>query len=127
MSGVENLEVCLFSPSQPPKSSSIPSCVLTLPLSSPSGPDLTSSVFLSQSPMKNRVNCKKFSKKDVDTFYQKYVGIPVCDEVESQFALSNQMFESFNPSKSKPNLPKEVSNLVTGSQGETVVSPLGEF
>ena len=45
--GVENLEVCLFSPSQPPESSSIPSYVLTLPLSSPSGPDLTSSVFLS--------------------------------------------------------------------------------
>ena len=37
------------------------------------------------------------------------------------------MSESFNPSKLKPNLPKEVSNQVTGSQGETVVSPLGEF
>ena len=37
------------------------------------------------------------------------------------------MFKRFNPSKSKPSLPKEVSNLVTGSQGDTVVSPSGEF
>ena len=37
------------------------------------------------------------------------------------------MSQSFNPSKLKPNLPKEVSNQVTSSQGETVVSPLGEF
>ena len=121
------MEVCLSSPSQPPESSSIPFYVLTLPLSSPFGLDLTSSVFLSQSLMENRVISEIFSKKDVGTFYKKYVGIPVGDEVESQFALSNQMSESFNPSKSKPNLPKEVSNLVTGSQGETVVSPLGEF
>ena len=47
--------------------------------------------------------------------------------VEAQFAYSNQMSESFNPIKSKPNLPKEVSNLVTVSQGDTVVSPFSEF
>ena len=127
MPGVENLEVCLYSPSQPPESSFILSCGLALPLPSPSGPDLPSSVSLSQSPMENRVISKIFSKKDVGTFYQKYVGILVRDEEETQFALSNQLSESFNPSKSKPSLPKEVSNLVTGSQGDTVVSPSGEF
>ena len=128
MPGVENLEVCLYSPSQPPESSSIPSCGLTLSLSSPSGPDLPSLVSLSQSPMENRVISEIFSKKGVvGTFYRKYVGIPVRDEEETQFALSNQMSESFNPSKSKPSSPKEVSNLVTGSQGDTVVSPSGEF
>ena len=47
--------------------------------------------------------------------------------VEAQFAYSDQMSESFNPIKSKPNLPKEVSNLVTVSQGDTVVSPFSEF
>ena len=45
--GVENLEVCLSSPSQPPESSSIPSCGLALPLPSPFGSDLPSSVSLS--------------------------------------------------------------------------------
>ncbi|RVW82994.1 Transposon TX1 uncharacterized 149 kDa protein [Vitis vinifera] len=128
MSGVENLKVCLYSLFQPPESSSIPSCGLALPLSSPSGPDLPSSVSLSQSPMENRVISEIFSKKDVvGTFYQKYVGIPVRDEEETQFALSNQMSESFNPSKSKPSLPKEVSNLVTGIQGDTMVSSSGKF
>ena len=78
--------------------------------------------------MENRVISEFFSKKDVvGTFYQKYVGIPIRDEGETELALSNQMSESFNPSKSNPSLPKEVSNLVTGSQGDTVVSPLGEF
>ena len=78
--------------------------------------------------MENRVISEFFSKKDiVGTFYQKYVGIPIRDEEETELALSNQMSESFNPSKSNPSLPKEVSNLVTGSQGDTVVSPLGEF
>ncbi|RVX09418.1 Transposon TX1 uncharacterized 149 kDa protein [Vitis vinifera] len=48
---------------------------------SPFGPDLPSSVSHSQSPMENRV--------------------------EAQFAYSNQMSESVNPSKSKPVLPKE--------------------
>ena len=78
--------------------------------------------------MENRVISEIFSKKDVvGTVFQNYVGIPVRDEEEKQFALSNQMSESFTPSKSKPSLPKEVSNLVTGSQGDTVVSPSGEF
>ena len=47
--------------------------------------------------------------------------------VESQSAYSNQLFESFNPIKSKPNLAIEVSNLVTISQGDVMVSPLGKF
>ena len=47
--------------------------------------------------------------------------------VGSQSACSNQLPESFNPIKSKPNLPSEVSNLVTISQGDVVVSPSGEF
>ena len=47
--------------------------------------------------------------------------------VEAQFAYSNQMSENSNPIKSKPNLPKEVSNLVTVSQGDTMVSPSGKF
>ena len=99
-----------------------------LPLLSPSGPNLPSLVSLSQSPMENRVISEIFSKKDVvGTFYQKYVGIPVRDEEETQFALSNQMSKRFNPSKSKPSLPKEVSNLVTDSQGDIVVSPSSEF
>ena len=45
--GVENMEVCLPFPSQPPESSSFPSCSLELPLPSPSGPHLLSSVSLS--------------------------------------------------------------------------------
>ena len=115
---VENLEVCLSSLSQSPESSSTPSCGLALPMSSPFGPDLPSSVSHSQSPMENRVISEFFLKKDVvGTFYQKYDGNPVCDEAEVQFASSNLMFESVNPSKSKPILPKEVSNLVTVSQG----------
>ncbi|RVW15154.1 Transposon TX1 uncharacterized 149 kDa protein [Vitis vinifera] len=85
---VENLEVCMSSPSQSPESFSNPSCGLTLPLPNPSGPDLLSSVSHSQSPMENR----------------------------AQFASSNQLSESVNPSKSKPILPKEVSNLDTVSQ-----------
>ena len=76
--------------------------------------------------MENRVISEIFSKKDVGTFYQKSVGNPICDVVEAQFAYSNQMSESFNPIKSKPNLPKEVSNLVTVSQGDIVVSPSGD-
>ena len=124
MSGVENLEVSLYSPFQPPEYSSIPSYGLALPLPSPSGPDLPSSVSLSQPPMENRVISEIFSKKDVGTFYQNYVGI-VRDEEENQFALSNQLSKCFTPNKSKPNSPKENSNLVTGSQGDTMVS--GEF
>ena len=67
--------------------------------------------------MENRVISKFFSKKDVDTFDQKYDGNSVRDEVKAQFASSNQLSESVNPSKSKPILPKEVSNLDTVSQG----------
>ncbi|KAL6328045.1 hypothetical protein AAG906_033313 [Vitis piasezkii] len=72
-------EVCMSSPSQSPESSSNPSCGLALPLLNPFGPDLPSSVSHSQSPMENR----------------------------AQFASSNQLSESVNPSKSKPILPKE--------------------
>ena len=68
-----------------------------------------------------------FNEDVVGTFFQNNVGIPVRDEEVNQFALSNQLSECFNPSKSKPNLPKEVSNLVTGSQGDTVVSSSSEF
>ena len=38
-----------------------------------------------------------------------------------------QMLEGFNPLKSKPSMPNEVSNLFTISQGEAEFSPLGEF
>ncbi|RVW24931.1 hypothetical protein CK203_079543 [Vitis vinifera] len=48
--GAKNLEVCQPSPSQPPESSSFPSCSLDSPLSSPSGPHLPNLVPLSQSP-----------------------------------------------------------------------------
>ena len=124
---MEDSEVCLSSPSQPPESSSIPSCNLALPLSSPSGPDLPSSASLSQSPIENQVISEIFSKKDVGTFYQNYIGIPIRDEEENQFALSNQLSKCFTSNKSKPSLPKENSNLVTDSQGDTLVSPSGEF
>ena len=67
--------------------------------------------------MENQVIFEIFSKKDVGFFFQKYDGNTIRDEVEAQFAYSNQMSESVNPSKSKPVLPKEVSNLVTDSQG----------
>ena len=76
--------------------------------------------------MKNRVTFEIFSKKDdVGTLCQKFVGNPNLDVVESQFAYSNQLLESFNPIKS--NLPNEVSSLVIVSQGDVVVSPLGEL
>ena len=124
----KNMEVCLPFPSQPPESSSFPSCSLKLPFPSPSGPHLPSSVSLSQSPTENQVTSEIFFEKGVvGTFYQKYVGIPVRDEEVNQFALSNQLSESFTPRKSKPSSPKEDSNLVTGSQGDTKVSPSGEF
>ena len=50
---------------------------------------------------------KFFLKKTLVFFFQKYDGNLVRDEVEAQFAYSNQMSESVNPSKSKPVLPKE--------------------
>ena len=37
------------------------------------------------------------------------------------------MPESLHPIKFKTNVPSEVSNLVTVSQGDDVVFPLGEF
>ncbi|RVX20142.1 hypothetical protein CK203_004884 [Vitis vinifera] len=61
--GVENMEVCLPFPSQPPESSSFPSCSLELPLPSPFGPHLLSSVSLSQSPRENQVTSEIFSEK----------------------------------------------------------------
>ena len=77
--------------------------------------------------MENQVIFEIFSKKDIGTFYQNYVCIPVHNEEENQFALSNQLSKCFTPSKSKPSSPKEDSNLVTGSQGDTMVSPSSEF
>ncbi|RVW43721.1 hypothetical protein CK203_080492 [Vitis vinifera] len=50
---------------------------------------------------------------------------PGCGGVQS--SCSNQLLESLNLIKSKPNVPSEVSNLVTVSQGNVVDSPLGEF
>ena len=48
--------------------------------------------------MENRVIFEIFSKKDDDgTLCQKFVGNPILDVVESQFAYSNQLLESFNP------------------------------
>ena len=55
------------------------------------------------------------------------IGNPNLDVVESQFAHLNQMPEGFNPLKSMPNMPNEVSNLVTVSQGEAKFFSLGEF
>ena len=128
MSITENLEVNSPSPSQSPWSYFPISSGLALPFLSPSIPDLPSSVIQSQFPMENRVISEIFSKKDDDgTLCQNFVGNPNLIVVESQSAYSNQLSESFNPIKSKPNLPIEVSNLVTISQGDVMVSPLGEF
>ena len=125
---VENLEVSSSLPSQSPLSSFPPSCGLTLPFLSPSVPILPSSVIQSQCPMENQEISEIFSKKDdVDTLCQMSIGNPNLDVVESQFAYLNQMPEGFNPLKSKPNLPNEVSNLVTVSQGDVEFSPVGEF
>ena len=78
--------------------------------------------------MENQELSKIFSKKDdVDTLCQMSIGNPNLDVVESQFAYLNQMPEGFNPLKSKPNLPNEVSNLVTVSQGDVEFSPVGKF
>ncbi|KAJ9672084.1 hypothetical protein PVL29_025649 [Vitis rotundifolia] len=126
--GRENSEVCMSSHSQPPESSSTPHCGLFLPMEnrvplfrpspSPSGPDLLSLVYLSQSPMENRVFSKILVDKDVvGNLFQNNASIPVHDE----------MSECFTPCKPKPSMPMEVSNWDTGSQGDTVVSPSGEF
>ncbi|RVW19586.1 hypothetical protein CK203_115950 [Vitis vinifera] len=52
-------------------------------------------------------------------------GLSVAENLES--TCSNQLPESFNPIKTKPNLPSEVPNLVTVSQGDVVDSPSGDF
>ncbi|KAJ9689107.1 hypothetical protein PVL29_014651 [Vitis rotundifolia] len=126
--GMENSEVCMSSLSQPPKSSSTPHFPLSPPSSSPSGPDLLNSVHISQSPMENRVFSEFVVDKDVvGNFFQNFVGISVHDEVGKQIAIPNQMSECVTPCKPKPSMPKEVSNRGSGSQGDTVVSPSGEF
>ena len=124
----ENLEVSSFSPSQSSLSTFPTSCELVLPPLSPSIPVLPNSVIQSQYPMKNRVTSKIFSKKDdVGTLCQVSVGNPNLDVVESQFTHLKQMPEGFNPLKSMPNMPNEVSNLVIVSQGEAKFFSLGEF
>ncbi|KAL6340733.1 hypothetical protein AAG906_021271 [Vitis piasezkii] len=123
----ENLEVSSFSPSQSSLSTFPTSCGLALPPLSPSIPVLPNSVIQSQYPMKNRVTSEIFSKKDdVGTLCQVSVGNPNLDVVESQFAHLNQMPEGFNPLKSMPNMPNEVSNLVLIS-GEAKFFSLGKF
>lgn len=64
--------------------------------------------------------------KDVaGNFFQNIIGISVHDEVGNQIAL--QMSECVTPCKHKLSMPKKVSNRGLGSQGDTVVSPSGEF
>ena len=78
--------------------------------------------------MEHRVIFEIFSKKDDDgTLCQKSVGNPNLNVEESQSPYPNQLLESFNPIMYKPNLPNEVSNLITVSQGDVVVSPSGKF
>ena len=48
-----------------------------------------------------------------------------CEAPPKEYAF--QMLEGFNPLKSKPSMPNEVSNLFTISQGEAKFSPMGEF
>ncbi|RVW66519.1 hypothetical protein CK203_064981 [Vitis vinifera] len=106
--GARNLEVCQPSPSQPPESSSFPSCSLDSPLSSPFGPHLPNSVPLSQSPTENQVISKKNSEKGVVDSLN-YGDIPVCVEEENQCALSNQMSESCTHRESNVRSYKEDS------------------
>ena len=124
----ENLEVNSPSLSQSPLSFFPTSSGLALPFFSPSAPDLPKSIIQSQFPMENRVFSEFFSKKDdVGTLCQNCFGNPNLVVVGSQSACSTQLPESFNPIKTKSNLPSEVFNLVTVSQGDVVVSPSGEF
>ena len=104
--------------SQPPESSSFPSCSLEMLFLSPSGSHLPNSVSLSQSPTVNQGNFKNFSKKCVVGSLN-YVGIPVRVEEENQSASSNQLSESSTPRKS--------SNLLSGSPGDIVASPSRDF
>ena len=92
-------------------------------LPSPFGPHLPNSVSLSQSPTVNQGNSNLFfyfffSEKGVVGSLN-YVGIPVRVEEENQSASSNQLSESSTPRKS--------SNLLSGSSGDTVASPSGDF
>ena len=124
----ENLEVISSSPSQSPVSSFPSSFGLALPFPSPSAPVFPSSVIQPPVHMENRGIFDCFSKNDDGgTFCQNGVGIPNLVMVESQSAYSNQLPESLNLIKSKPNVPSEVSNLVMVSQGNAAVSPSGEF
>ena len=61
------------------------------------------------------------------TLCQNYVGNPNHVAVGSQLICSNQLPKTFNSIKTKPNLPSEVPNLVTVSQGDVVDSPSGDF
>ncbi|KAL6312824.1 hypothetical protein AAG906_024679 [Vitis piasezkii] len=124
----ENLEVSSFSPSQSSLSTFPTSCGLVLPPLSPSIPVLPNSVIQSQYLMKNGVTSEFFSKKDdVGTLCQVSVGNPNLDVVESQFTHLKQMPEGFNPLKSMPNMPNEVSNTVLISCGEAKFFSLGKF
>ena len=89
-------------------------------LPSPFGPYLPNSVSLSQSSTVNQGNSNLFffSEKGVVGSLN-YVGIPVRVEEENQSASSNQLSESSTPRKS--------SNLLSGSSGDTVASPSGDF
>ena len=58
---------------------------------------------------------------------QNCVGNPNHVAVGSQLICSNQLPKTFNSIKTKPVLPSEVPNRVTGSQGDDGVSSLGEF
>ena len=68
--------------SQPPGPSYFPFYNLEKLLSSPSGPHLPNSAFLSHSPMVNQGNSKIFSEKGIVGSLN-YVGIPVCAEDEN--------------------------------------------
>ena len=130
LSVAENVEVISSASSQSPLSSfpissgSAP----PLPLLSPSAHISSSSVFQSPFPLENRVIPEFLSKNDDDgSLCQNCVGNLILVEVESQPVCSNLLPKRFNPFKSKPKLPSEVSNLVTVSQGDDAVSPSGEF
>ena len=112
------MEECQPFSSQPPEPSSFPSCNLEKLLPSPSGPHLPNLAFLSQSPTVNQGKFKIFPEKG-GVGSLNFVGIPVRVEEENQSAFSNQLSESYTPRKS--------SNLLLGSPGDTVASPLGDF
>ena len=94
--GAKNLEVCQPSPSQPPESSSFPSCSPDSPLKNPSGPILPNSVPLPQSPTENQ-GISKFFYEKCGVEYLNHGDIPDRVEEENQCAFSNQMTESCTP------------------------------